>query len=208
MLTRVLSTVAIGTGVVLGSIGIVAVPLALPVAIGLGALAAIMAACVPPDGRGRAEPVVAGSGRSGGVRAGLGITASLLVLTGLTVVLGAATWVAVVAVLGIAAGRLRARRGAPLRSTPLPIGRDGPRLVETAPPETTAASTAQLCAAWQQTYFAMLDLPAGPQRRGMVEVRQRLLDELERRDPDGFVRWLETGARANSDPSRYLAPER
>jgi len=37
-----------------------------------------------------------------------------------------------------------------------------------------------------------------------VLVRQRMLDELERRDRAGFERWLSTGARAASDPSRYI----
>jgi len=32
-----------------------------------------------------------------------------------------------------------------------------------------------------------------------------LLDELERRDRAGFQRWLSTGARAASDPSRYIS---
>jgi hypothetical protein len=35
-----------------------------------------------------------------------------------------------------------------------------------------------------------------------------LLDAIERRDRDGFTRWLETGARAGSDPGRYLTTDR
>ncbi len=36
------------------------------------------------------------------------------------------------------------------------------------------------------------------------ENRARLLDEIERRDPVGFCAWMNSGARAASDPSRFL----
>lgn len=66
----------------------------------------------------------------------------------------------------------------------------------------------QLCLTWQRTYFALYDLPAGAPRTEIVRLRERLLDEIERRDPDGFTRWLDTGARPGSDPGRYLAGDR
>jgi hypothetical protein len=50
----------------------------------------------------------------------------------------------------------------------------------------------------------LLDLPPGPARWEIARMRQCLLDELERRDRDGFSRWLEAGGCASSDPSRYL----
>lgn len=90
---------------------------------------------------------------------------------------------------------------------------DGPGSpVPTASPETTVSpvpapadlSTAQLCLAWQRTYFVLLELPIGASRAELVHLRRGLLDEIECRDPDGFSRWLDTGARAGSDPGRYL----
>jgi len=33
------------------------------------------------------------------------------------------------------------------------------------------------------------------------------LDELERRDPAGFRRWINDGARAAGDPARYITRE-
>ena len=39
----------------------------------------------------------------------------------------------------------------------------------------------------------------------MVQRRQEYLDALERRDPHGFARWIGLGARAASDPGRYVA---
>ena len=68
-------------------------------------------------------------------------------------------------------------------------------------------STPELCLAWRR-YFVLLDVPAGPGRCEIVRIWERLLDEIERRDRDGFIRWLETGARAGSDPSRYLTTDR
>ena len=39
----------------------------------------------------------------------------------------------------------------------------------------------------------------------VVQRRQEYLDALERRDPHGFARWMDLGARAASDPGRYVA---
>ncbi len=38
----------------------------------------------------------------------------------------------------------------------------------------------------------------------LIETRCALLDELTHRDPEGFTRWLDSGARAASDPARFL----
>jgi hypothetical protein len=37
-----------------------------------------------------------------------------------------------------------------------------------------------------------------------VQRRVAALDELERRDPAGFARWLAAGATAGSNPAQYL----
>ena len=53
---------------------------------------------------------------------------------------------------------------------------------------------------------AALARPSGPLvRQALVERRQEALDELERRDPAGFARWLAEGATVDSDPARYVA---
>lgn len=41
-------------------------------------------------------------------------------------------------------------------------------------------------------------------REQIVRRRQEELDELERRDPVGFARWLSAGATVDSDPAQYL----
>jgi hypothetical protein len=71
-----------------------------------------------------------------------------------------------------------------------------------------ALSTSELCLTWRRSYLALLDATSSPARCNIVRIRGCLLDELERRDPAGFTRWLDTGARAGSDPSRYLSTDR
>jgi hypothetical protein len=41
-------------------------------------------------------------------------------------------------------------------------------------------------------------------RQSLVRRRQETLDELERRDPEGFARWLASGAAVDSDPAAYV----
>jgi hypothetical protein len=71
-----------------------------------------------------------------------------------------------------------------------------------------ARSTPELRLAWRRSYLALLDVTSSPARCRIVCMRERLLDELDRRDRDGFPRWFDTGARAGSDPGRYLTTDR
>ena len=59
-----------------------------------------------------------------------------------------------------------------------------------------------------QLPLALLDATSYPARCDIVHLRECLLDELERRDRGGFTRWLDMGARAGSDPGRYLSTDR
>ena len=81
---------------------------------------------------------------------------------------------------------------------------------ESPPPPLTfeALSTPELCLAWRRSYLALLDVTSYPARCTIVRMRECLLDELERRDRGGFTRWLDMGARAGSDPGRYLSTDR
>lgn len=66
-------------------------------------------------------------------------------------------------------------------------------------------STLQLCETLRRSY---LPLPNDPPEQGeweRVRLRGQLLDEIERRDPEGFHRWLATLPPAGSDPGRYLS---
>ena len=58
---------------------------------------------------------------------------------------------------------------------------------------------------WRPGYRSLVDLPAGATRGELVAVGLSILDERERRDADGFRRWLAAAARPGGDPARYLA---
>lgn len=61
-----------------------------------------------------------------------------------------------------------------------------------------------LCFAWRMSFVAMQRPLSPPLRLRIVTRRQQFLDELERRHPRGFSAWLDSGARAAGDPSRYI----
>ncbi|GAA1588705.1 hypothetical protein GCM10009789_47850 [Kribbella sancticallisti] len=66
-------------------------------------------------------------------------------------------------------------------------------------------SIEELCGVWGETAMTLAE-GAGPRdRQAVAEVRRICLDEFERRNPDGFQRWIEAGA--PPDPSDYLLPE-
>ena len=64
---------------------------------------------------------------------------------------------------------------------------------------------ATLCLAWRTSYVALQRPLAGSVKLEIVQRRQHILDELERRSPRGFSAWITSGARAAGDPSRYLS---
>lgn len=69
---------------------------------------------------------------------------------------------------------------------------------------------AELCRAWRASYVALdrlLKTPNTVQQARWIARRQQYLDELEHRNPHGFHRWLQSGARPAGDPSRYLRPD-
>jgi hypothetical protein len=63
---------------------------------------------------------------------------------------------------------------------------------------------AELCGVWSETASQLAHGAGARDRQAVAEVRRICLDEFERRNPDGFHRWLDAGAPAN--PSRYLLP--
>jgi hypothetical protein len=65
-------------------------------------------------------------------------------------------------------------------------------------------STEALGQEWLRS-SATLEAPLDPATRArIVHRRQQALDELERRDPVGFARWLAAGATVDSNPAQYL----
>jgi hypothetical protein len=73
-----------------------------------------------------------------------------------------------------------------------------------AAPPMPALPTPALCWEWRRSYLAVTRASKPDELTRIVALRAAYLDELERRDPTGFRRWLDSGARAASDPGRYL----
>lgn len=105
-------------------------------------------------------------------------------------------------------------------SRPAPIQR--PRISRAARPQpahpsaeyaTEAAtsdsiSDAELCWRWRTSYTALEHATSPAERFRLISDRSALLDELAARNPGGFARWLDSGARAASDPARYVIDAR
>jgi hypothetical protein len=193
----VLRIAGTGAGIALATVGLVAQPAA---ALG-GALAVGFATGVVAlwfdNQPGLGTPVR----RRCVIRAGGTAVRLWLIGTGLVVLLGPSTASVLVAFLLVGVrGALLARRALrPVQAVtpPVPIDVQSPVLA--------MLSTPELCLAWRRSYLALGELPTGPARGELVTLRQSMLDEIERRDPAGFQRWLDAGARAGSDPGRYLA---
>ena len=136
-------------------------------------------------------------------KAGVATVAVLLVLSG-TAVLGGAVLTLLVA--GAAAGTwtvvwlLRSSRGAAGSSCAVAPARQP---VSPLPP-VSSMSTGDLGREWVRTTTALNGPLDARTREAIVVRRQQTLDELERRDPDGFARWLSGVPLAGSDPSGDL----
>lgn len=208
---RPVSVAAGGLCLLLGSIGAVFVPSLLPIWTVLGGIVGgvvYLATCdratdgPPPPRRGTVRRAA---------RAGIATTVVCLALTGAGSILGAAGGpVILLLLLAVALWAWRARRYLTSSSVAgagpdaRPVVPERSSTVSEPPPDTAALTTPELCRAWQRSYLALIDVPEGPVREDIAAWRRSLLDELERRDPVGFDKWLRDGARAGSDPGRYL----
>jgi hypothetical protein len=68
----------------------------------------------------------------------------------------------------------------------------------------TDLPTAALGREWLRTTAALAGRLEPAARESIVRRRQEALDELERRDADGFARWLAAGPVPGSDPAEYV----
>jgi hypothetical protein len=170
---------------------------------------ASMAVSSPPAKYARNLDVTPGRA---GLVAGVGTFAGCLAVSGLVAILGAASvpvllFIAVVAAVRswrrLHAIRSAESRAAPVADEPPP---DLPADLRVCADNLGDFATDELCAAWRRSYTLLLRTSDKTARDKVVDLRRRLLDELEDRDREGFTRWMESGARAGSDPSRYLTP--
>ncbi|WP_370962515.1 hypothetical protein [Amycolatopsis sp. cg9] len=123
-----------------------------------------------------------------------------LVVAGLRSALGGGlTAVALVLLVATGVGALHRHRASPAAE---PSALEVPPPV--APPPVADMATEDLCVAWRRSYFLLILATDDPARRRVVQRRQDYLDEIERRDRRGFLRWLASDAKAGSDPAPYL----
>ena len=179
-------------GVALGPSGLVAVLLA-------AVLATCIAAGLSREGEGPASRQAATEAR---LRTAGGTLAVLLVLAGSVVVAGGGLTVLLAGCLaGVLLGRW-AVRSARRRRTPLaPVV----PLHGTDAGWARALSVPALGQEWLRTSAALPSTREPLARQELVRRRQEALDELERRDPAGFARWLADGATVDSDPAAYVS---
>jgi hypothetical protein len=76
------------------------------------------------------------------------------------------------------------------------------------PPSWEGLSDDALCRGWRTSFVVLQHTSSVTGRLRIARMRQRYLDEIERRDPQGFAQWFSSGARAGSDPSKFLTPRR
>ncbi len=167
------------------------------VAVGLAAVvSACLAAGVARESRPGQQAVV-----DAAWKAGAATVAVLLVLSG-TAVLGGAVLTLVVA--GSAVGTWTVVwlvRSSPRTSLSAVAGTGRPAVPL---PPVSALSTEALGQEWVRTTTALSGPLDARTREAIVLRREQTLDELERRDPDGFARWLSGLPLAGSDPSGDL----
>lgn len=75
-------------------------------------------------------------------------------------------------------------------------------------PPVPVMSTRALGQEWVRTSAILAGRLDPAARSALVHRRQEALDELERRDPEGFARWLVGGPVPGSDPADYVRHDR
>jgi hypothetical protein len=79
----------------------------------------------------------------------------------------------------------------------------GPRSAGMPMPVWTLATPA-LGQDWLDTTAALAGPLSPAERESLVHRREQVLDELERRDPEGFAHWLAVGPTRGGDPADYV----
>jgi hypothetical protein len=63
---------------------------------------------------------------------------------------------------------------------------------------------ASLCLAWRRSFLLLEAAESAEHRIAVVQYRERCLDELQRRCPQGVAAWFSSGARASGNPLPFL----
>jgi hypothetical protein len=173
-------------GAVLAAASVVVLHGAAMLLVAMAAALAAAAAAEATDG-GRAAAAAAAW-----KAATLTVTAIVFV-AGLAVLVGGAVAAIAAPVCAVAAGVVFLLRGRPVRKTWRPASVPVAQL-----------PTSALGSEWRRTTVALADPLDPTTRHAVVQRRQETLDELERRDPIGFTRWLAVEPSPASDPARFV----
>jgi hypothetical protein len=151
------------------------------------------------------------------LKAAVATTAIGMVATGIGVLAGAAVAVTVTGSALVAAGGLawlrrwvRRRSGsaaAPARPVPTPAS--APMWNRLDPPlPVSLLPTSALCGEWVHSTAALAGRLDPAVRQEMVHRRAEALNELERRDPVGFARWLTAERGLDNNPAAFVRGDR
>jgi hypothetical protein len=150
---------------------------------------------------------VPASGTRAGTSAAIAVMATSLAAAGMGATVGPAATacllVTLFAVVGWAVWRFKHHPGTAAGSAPETPSAPAPVPSHSVP--AVDLSVGELCVAWRRSYSELQRATDESTRQEIARKRRDCLDELERRDPAGFARWLASGARAGSDPQRYMA---
>jgi hypothetical protein len=187
------------------------------------AVAGALAACL---GWGTARESTAPTRRSNteaAVLAAAWTVGALLVLSGTSVLAGGVTAAALaggsaVVAIGLWIARTSKDVAPPAPTAhgntvaPLaPLRSEAPRPLTTPRadlPPVAMLTTEQLGREWLEGTTTLAGRLEPAVRTAMVRRRQEALDELERRDPEGFLRWLTTGPVLDRDPAPFVRGRR
>jgi len=215
---RPLGRSLLGVGVVLGGAVAVVGGLALwgPGLVAVGVAGGVSAALAA--GVARESP---GGSRSAAVevawQAGAWTMGTILVVAGVATLAGGAVAAilslgAVGVVLTLVLRRLRTKRGSGGTVAPLTRWGSAPAAAAPSRPSTVPVRdlpvaklpTAALGDEWLRTTSALAGRLQPAARASIVRRRQETLDELERRDPVGFARWIAAGPVPGSNPAQFV----
>jgi hypothetical protein len=90
------------------------------------------------------------------------------------------------------------------RSTPDHSGAPSGQPPSSHRPHPQGLDDGTLCRLWRQSFWDLTSQSTATGRLEIVAWRQRLLDEIERRDARALHAWLESGARASGGPEKFL----
>jgi hypothetical protein len=174
----------------------------------VGAGAGVLVAVGAPRLRRGRQVGVSGPDVPTGVAAAAAFIAAYLVIAGLLAAFGGGLTVAVLILLAMAGLRAGHRDRPGFRDVPAAAPNPHDVLASATLPASSVRladmATEDLCVAWRRSYFLLFVTTDDSAHQLVVQRRQDFLDEIERRDRRGFLRWLDSGAKAGSDPAPYL----